>query len=242
MLPRQQGPLGHRFCIHWVSKWFLAIGACFLRVFLIPFIKNIKIITMKKWSVLLMLVAGAWSFQACNDNSNDAVENAKEANENKLDSNKDGMDSSIASTVSENDSKFMVEAANGGMMEVQLGNIAKEKGTSQKVKDFGEMMVTDHSKANDELKAIANRKNVTLPATVSDDKQKMIDDLSKKTGTDFDKAYMKMMVDDHQEDVEAFEKAAGDVTDTDVKAFAASTLPVLRKHLSAAEDIHKALK
>jgi putative membrane protein len=200
---------------------------------------------MKKWSLFLMIAASTWAFQACNDN-NDAVKNANEANEEKQDSsnmNKDTVASTTSTTpVNEDDSKFMVEAASGGMMEVQLGQLAQEKAKSQRVKDFGSMMVRDHSKANDELKSLAATKNVTLPATPGDKQQKHINDLSKKTGSDFDKAYMNMMVDDHKDDIDAFEKCANKGTDADVKSWASKTLPVLRTHLDSAKAVQAIVK
>lgn len=192
-----------------------------------------------------MIAASTWAFQACNDN-NDAVKNANEANEEKQDSTSTTRDT-VASTVNttpvnEDDSKFMVEAASGGMMEVELGKLAQEKGQSQRVKDFGTMMVRDHSKANDELKSLASTKNVTLPATPGEKQQKHIDDLSKKTGKDFDKAYINMMVDDHKDDIDAFEKTANKGTDADLKSWASKTLPVLRTHLDSAKAVQTVVK
>jgi putative membrane protein len=131
-----------------------------------------------------------------------------------------------------------MEAAQGGMMEVQLGSYAQQNALSERVKAFGAMMVRDHSKANDELKSIATTKSITLPADMSNSKDKKeMDELMKKTGKDFDKAYMKMMVDDHKKDVKAFEDASKDVKDTELKNFASSTLPVLKVHLDSAKAI-----
>jgi len=138
---------------------------------------------------------------------------------------------------------FITDAAGGGMMEVQLGQLAKTHAASQAVKDFGAMMVRDHSKANDELKAIAAKNNVTLPATLDNKFQKHIDDLSKKNGAEFDKDYMSMMVDDHQDDIKMFEKCAKNEDEkAEVKTFAAKTLPVLYKHLDQAKKVNDALK
>jgi putative membrane protein len=142
---------------------------------------------------------------------------------------------------SDNSEDFTSDAAYGGMMEVQLGQLAKTHAASQAVKDFGAMMVKDHSKANEELKAIAAKNNVTLAATLPDKFQKHIDDLSKKNGAEFDKDYMSMMVDDHEDDIKMFERCAKkDDEKADVKAFAAKTLPVLYKHLDAAKKIKDA--
>jgi len=136
-------------------------------------------------------------------------------------------------------SNFVMKAADGGMMEVELGRIAAQKAKSQRVKDFGNMMVTDHSKANDELKSIASGKHITVPATMSAMHQKEVDILGKKSGADFDNAYMSMMVNDHIKDVDEFKKASTDLKDGEIKAFASRTLPVLQKHLDSAKAIKK---
>jgi putative membrane protein len=107
------------------------------------------------------------------------------------------------------------------------------------VKNFGKMMVTDHSKLNDELKDLAAKKNITLPTSVTSDQQNDIDKLTKETGKDFDKDYVSMMVDDHKKDIDAFEKAQDKITDTDFKVFITKALPVLHKHLNAIEQIKK---
>lgn len=123
------------------------------------------------------------------------------------------------------------------MMEVELGKMAADKGKNQQVKDFGNMMVTDHSKANDNLKDIASKKNIDVPASLTEDQRKDVDKLSKKSGSDFDKAYVDMMVDDHKKDVNAFKKASDKLTDNDLKTFATNTLPTLQKHLDAIQNI-----
>src|SRR3954469_8337037 len=128
------------------------------------------------------------------------------------------------------DSKFIMNAATGGEMEVALGKVAAAKGSSDDVKKFGQQMVEDHTKANDELKQLAQSKGLDLKK--AEDKavkqeSKEEGSLSKKDGADFDKAYMKMMVKDHEDDVKEFEKASKDAEDADVKAFAAKTLPTL---------------
>jgi len=142
-----------------------------------------------------------------------------------------------------NNADFLTEAAGGGMMEVQLGQLAKTHASSQAVKDFGSMMVRDHSNANTQLKSIATKKNVTLPATLPEKLQKHVDDLTAKNGAEFDKDYISMMVDDHEKDIKLFEKCAkNDKEDADVKGFAAKTLPTLYKHLDAAKAIKDKMK
>jgi len=135
------------------------------------------------------------------------------------------------------DSSFVNEAAIGGMSEVELGRLASTKATNPEVKKFGQMMVTDHSKANDELKALATKKGWTLPTEPDSSHKSTLDTLKSKNGADFDKEYVEEMVDDHETDVKAFEDKAKNATDPDLKAFAEKTLPTLRKHLDAIKAI-----
>lgn len=148
-----------------------------------------------------------------------------------------GTDTSMA-----DDRDFVMEAASGGLMEVTLGKLAQTNAASAQVKEFGQMMVTDHTKANTELKAVASKKNLTVSPTPAEKQQKMIDDLKTKKGADFDKAYVDMMVDDHKEDVSKFQDEANKGNDADVKAFAAKTLPVLQKHLDHIQKIQDGMK
>lgn len=150
--------------------------------------------------------------------------------------------SSDKDTSKADDRDFVMEAASGGLMEVTLGKLAQANAASAQVKQFGQMMVTDHSKANTELKAVAAKKNMTISAEPMEKQQKMIDDLKTKKGADFDKAYVEMMVDDHKEDVGKFKDEADKGKDADVKAFAAKTLPVLQKHLDHIQKIQDGMK
>ena len=197
---------------------------------------------MKKVSLIAMMFIATWAFQACNDGNTDTIKSANESNDAKEDAADTSSSTAAATTATEADSKFSVEAASGGLMEVQLGELAQQKAQSQRVKDFGSMMVRDHSKANDALKALASSKNITLPPAPGEDHQDHIKKLSEKSGKDFDKAYMDMMVSDHKDDIDAFEKASNNANDADLKAFATNTLPVLKAHLDSAQAVHKALK
>lgn len=176
----------------------------------------------------LCLLAGLFVFQACNNNaatnSQDAVDSAKTVNKEVKPVQKDASD-------------FAVAAANGGMMEVELGKVAEEKGVNQRVKDFGAMMVKDHSAANDNLKGIAASLNITLPDSVSNDARKDIDQMKMKKGKAFDKAYVDMMLDDHKKDIAEFRKCADNCSDSTIKSFASTTLPVLEKHLDSIQAI-----
>lgn len=146
------------------------------------------------------------------------------------------------STMDPADSDFMMKAAQGGMAEVDMGNMASSKATNADVKKFGDRMVTDHSKANDELKQLAATKGVTLPTAVSDEQKKAMDEMTAKSGKDFDKFYMDDMVKDHEKDVAEFEKASKEAKDADLKAWAAKTLPTLQEHLKMAKETQKKVK
>ncbi|TMI94276.1 MAG: DUF4142 domain-containing protein [Bacteroidetes bacterium] len=197
---------------------------------------------MKKISFVLMALPFVF---ACNNGSKDSVEKADSANEAKIDTTLANDTTTSAKTmigVDATTSDFMVKVADVGMTEVKLGGIAQDKASSKRVKDFGEMMTKDHSKAGEELKSLAGRKKVTLPETIGEDHQKKIDDLSKKSGKDFDKAYIDAMVSGHQSAVNDFEKASNNTKDPDVKAWVDKTLPTLKMHLDSAKAIQKALK
>lgn len=138
---------------------------------------------------------------------------------------------------SKNSGSFTTNAAQGGMTEVKLGNLALAKTQSADVKHFAEQMVADHTKANDDLKEVAAKKSVALPTDISDEQKSIMDKLSKLSGADFDKEYVKDMVEDHEKDVKEFQTQAQSGTDTDVKAFAARTLPTLQEHLTMIKGI-----
>ncbi len=135
------------------------------------------------------------------------------------------------------DRKFMDKAAQGGMAEVELGQLAEQNGQSAEVKAFGKRMVHDHSKANDQLKQLASQKGVSLPTSLDAKDQATKDKLSKLQGAAFDKAYMKDMVADHEHDVAEFKHESMAAHDPDLKSWAGQTLPTLESHLHEAEKI-----
>ncbi len=140
------------------------------------------------------------------------------------------------------DRKFVEEAAEGGMAEVRLGRLAVERASAPEFKQFGQRMVDDHQKANDELKTIAEQKNLPLPTEMTSADQKTYQQLAQLSGGDFDKQYMKHMVKDHDHDVRAFKHEAAAGADRDVQAFAKRTLDVLEEHDRLAKQTSKGLK
>lgn len=140
------------------------------------------------------------------------------------------------------DRKFVEEAAEGGMLEVELGNYAASHASNEQVKQFGKRMATDHAKANDELKALASSKDVQVPAAMDKKHEKDIAKFEKMDAAKFDREYMQHMVKDHKKDVKEFEKQAKHAKDPDLKAFAEKTLPTLQDHLKLAETTYDAVK
>jgi len=137
-------------------------------------------------------------------------------------------------TPASTDAVFMRTAAMDGMAEVEHGRLAAQNAANDEVKQFGQRMVDDHSKAGDELKALASQKSVTLPTELDAKHKAMQDKLSKMKGAAFDRAYMGHMVTAHQQAVALFQKEAGGGKDGEVKAWAAKTLPTLQEHLKSA--------
>jgi putative membrane protein len=149
-----------------------------------------------------------------------------------------GDDHRAAQATAAADATFVRTAAMDGMAEVEHGRLAVQNATHDEVKQFGQRMVDDHSKAGDELKGLAAQKRVTLPSELDAKHKAMHDTLSKMKGAAFDRAYMAHMVSAHQQAVALFEKEAGGGKDADVKAWAAKTLPTLQEHLKMARGVN----
>ncbi|QKQ72227.1 DUF4142 domain-containing protein [Nostoc sp. TCL240-02] len=139
--------------------------------------------------------------------------------------------------LSSSDRQFITEAAQGGLAEVQLGQLASQRGTSNVVKQYGQRMVQDHTQVNAQLKQLATQKSVTLPTSIGSKNQQVKQRLSRLSGTNFDRQYLNQMLQDHEKDVAAFQTEAQQGQDPDVKAFAAQTLPTLQQHLEEVRSI-----
>ena len=140
------------------------------------------------------------------------------------------------------DRRFVKEAALGGMTEVELGKLAAQKASRDDVKQFGQKMVDDHTKANDQLKQVASKENIPVPDALDSKHQSRVDKLSKLSGADFDKAYIKDQLKDHQTDVKEFSAEAQSGMDPNIKTFASNTLPALQEHLEMAKNLNKSEK
>ncbi|MGV9013115.1 MAG: DUF4142 domain-containing protein [Flavobacteriales bacterium] len=140
------------------------------------------------------------------------------------------------------DTAFVKKIAIGGMAEVELGKMAADRGMDTKVKTFGTRMVTDHGKANDELKSITETKNIQLPTDMDAEHKTLIDSLSKLSGKAFDTAYVNAMLDGHKKTLAILQEEAANGTDADLKAFAAKTATVVQEHLTLIQQIQEGLK
>jgi putative membrane protein len=139
------------------------------------------------------------------------------------------------------DASFYKHAAEGGISEVDAGRVAQDKASSQQVKDFGAMMVKDHSAANEKLQALASSKSVTLPTTASVGQMATKAKLDVLSGDAFDKSYVKGQISAHRQTIALFRKEISSGQDADAKAFASETLPTLRAHLKAITKIAAAM-
>ncbi|HEY0375779.1 MAG TPA: DUF4142 domain-containing protein [Pyrinomonadaceae bacterium] len=153
-------------------------------------------------------------------------------------SNQSGGQAGAAAGLSNADRKFAMEAAMGGMAEVELGRLATERGAGDAVKQFGQRMVDDHSKANDQLKEWAATAGVTLPTALDAKHRAMVAKMSGLSGAAFDRAYAQAMVKDHIKDVQLFQREAGRGMDSGLKGFASATLPTLQEHLQMARSLN----
>ncbi len=188
---------------------------------------------MKRFIVLSLMALFVVTFQECN-NPEKTDAKGKESAENTMETM--GRDSINA------DTEFMVKAANGGMMEVEAGKLAQQKGASSAVKEFGAKMAADHSRAHGELQALAATKNITLPVIPGEEVRTHLAEMSSIEGVQFYKHYMDMMVNDHDLIVEMFEEAARDARDADLRTWVTSIIPILKEHQTAAKTVKGKLK
>lgn len=140
-------------------------------------------------------------------------------------------------TVPPADRSFVMEAAQGGQAEVELGKLAVGKAVNSDVKSFGQKMVDDHSKANDKLRQVAAEKGLSLPSDLDQKSRAEYNHLEKLSGAAFDRAYVKLMVKDHVKDLADFQRESQKAADPAIRQFVTETLPTLQEHLSMAKDL-----
>lgn len=179
--------------------------------------------------IILMLCIAASLF-ACGNR--DSVHEAKQQN---------NMTEGIM-PINEEDADFVVEATNGSLTEIEAGKLAFDRTQNPEVKDFANTMIDDHTQMIRELKTFADDKHLAVPDSVSNSNRSKIDELNKRSGKEFDREYMKWMVDDHDKDVAAFTKMSNEAKDSSVKSLARYNLPILLKHQQRAHAIYDRLK
>jgi putative membrane protein len=195
---------------------------------------------MKRTSILAKALMGAavvtMSLGTVSCKDQNKAEDPKEVAE---DQNEDKFEDTNEAT--EDDSQFLVDAAEVDMKEIELGKLAQTKATNADVKAFAKMMIDEHTKSSADTKALAGKKNVSLPMALTDKGQDAMKDLNDETGMDFDKKYVDMMVDGHEKTIDKMEKASEKAKEEDVRMWAANMLPTLRKHLDHAKALKEKL-
>ncbi|GGB73599.1 membrane protein [Flavobacterium suaedae] len=169
---------------------------------------------------------------SCKEDKNDPAEVAEEQNEEKFDENE----------AKEDDSEFLVEAAAINMKEIELGKLVENRSENQALKSYAEMLVEEHTKANEELKAIAKEMNVSLPMDLTEDGKKAYENLKEESGEDFANDYVDMMIKDHEEAIDEVEEGIEEANNEKVRAWAADILPKLREHLAKAKDLKEKME
>ena len=195
---------------------------------------------MKKTKFLLKSFFGAATLivflglSSCKNEAKpeDTKEVAEEENEAKFEENDD----------KEDDSEFLVAAAESDMMEIELGKLAQTKSTNPDVKEFATMMVNEHTKSSNETKPFAEKLQVSLPAAITDKGKEKYNELNEKTGHDFDEKFADMMVNNHEDAVSKMEKASTDAEDPAIRTWAAGKVPVLKGHLEHAKTLQEKVK
>ncbi|TVQ46843.1 MAG: DUF4142 domain-containing protein [Saprospirales bacterium] len=191
-----------------------------------------KIITINETMLLIIMATGIFLFTSCSENQNspDVKEVAEERNEAKFNESSQ-----------QNDAQFLVNASEINLMQIQLGQLAQEKGKTSEVRDLGKMMKLAHTKSQKDLTALAQRKGISILSSPSNNTMDAYKKLNEKSRDDFDKAYTDMMVKDHKDAIRTFEKASKNSRDGDIKNWATASLRQMRDHLDHSIDSQKKL-
>jgi putative membrane protein len=177
---------------------------------------------MKKSSIVLIIAL--ITLVSCGSDNNDSVKLAHQQNLN--------------SSIDEGISKFMTEAADARMMDIEEGNLALEKGSNDLVKNYAQKLVADNKKLLNELRALADKKNIVLPTTISNEKADALNDLREKQGNEFDEKFIEMVQRDHKRDLDNFEEAA-DSNDRDIQQFAQRSVSMFEDHLAQIDQVEE---
>ncbi len=192
---------------------------------------------MKKLALLMFAAFIACLLQACHSRTDSASGGEGDTTNITADTAKHA-----EIIIDKNDSKFVTDIAEACIAEIKVGNMAKQKGHDKRIKNFGAMMIKDLTKGKTKLATLAKTKKIALPDSISTDDQKEIDDLAKKSGKDFDSAYLNKTRADHKKALELFQNAAAHAYDKDIKSFAGKNMPNLKRHLDAIDAIQGSMK
>lgn len=186
--------------------------------------------------LLILALFGACSLQACRSDGNQTSEDGDTAAAS--------IDTSKNSTivVGNDDVRFMTDMAEACLIEIKIGNMAKQKGSDKRVKNFGAMMVKDLTKGRHRLDSLARIKKIQLPDSISWKNQLPINQLSAKTGKDFDRAYLEKMSGDYKNALSQFQHTAKSAYDPQIRAFASRNLMTVQRHLDLIDAIHGSLR
>ena len=186
---------------------------------------------MKKTNLLGLVLLTAC--MACNNSAKDPVDRADSIN----DANRDSViDNHNGVTVDEASADFLVRAANGGKAEMELTSMAEQQATRAEIKAFAAMLNKDHHELSNQVRSLAQARHVTLPDSLTTEKQNELNDL-KKLKKDFDKSFIREIIDAHDESIRLFEKANDDAKDAEVRTLASNALPRLRMHRDSAKSL-----
>ena len=208
---------------------------------------------------LLLAVSAGIFLAACNNDNNststttDSVTTTETSTTNPgmTDNSTTGADTGMGNTgaaapaasatpLNEADKQMAMKAAQGNMMEIESSNLALQNSTNDRVKAYANMMITDHTKAGDQMKSMAAAKGLTLPDSLDKQGRNHLEAMRKMKGAAFDRHYMKMMVDDHVKTVDLFKRGSTNAADADLKNFFSANLPVIQMHADSAKAISKA--
>jgi len=192
---------------------------------------------MKKILLISKLVLGTGiillSLNSCKQETKkeDPKEVAEDQNEAKFDD----------SNSKENDSEFLVDATEINLEEISIGQLAQQKSTNPEIKKFGKMLVDDHTKLSGEVKTVAESRNISLPTSITEDGQEQYNKLNEKSGLDFDKKFVDMMIDGHEKAIDKFTKASKNSNDEEIKTWASNNIASLTAHLQHAKMLKQDL-
>ena len=188
-------------------------------------------------SALLSVAIGSMSLTATSCKQEPKAEDTKEVAEDQNEAKFDD-----TNEAKEDDSQYLVAAAEVDMAEIELSKLAETKSTDADVKSLAKMMIDAHTKASAALKELADKKQISLPAALTEDGKEKYEDLNKKSGKDFDQKFADLMVDGHKDAISKLEKASEKATDPEIKTWATNMLPTLQAHLQHAETLKDKIK